>query len=66
MDDEGLCRFGWATQNAGFNLGTDAFSYGFGGTGMKSHAGKFDKYGEAFRQGDTVGCRLDMLKVKAV
>lgn len=65
VDDEGLCRFGWATLDAGLNLGTDAFGYGFGGTGMKSHAGKFEKYGEPFHQGDTVGCRLDLCKVIA-
>lgn len=64
VDDEGLCRFGWATQNAGLNLGTDSMSYGFGGTGMKSHAGKFEKYGEAFAQGDIVGCQLDLDKVR--
>lgn len=63
VDDEGLCRFGWATQRANFNLGTDAFGYGFGGTGMKSHRGQFEKYGEAFAQGDRVGCRLDLQKV---
>lgn len=63
MDGEGLCRFGWATQRAKFNLGTDAFGYGFGGTGMKSHAGKFEKYGEGFAGGDRVGCRLDLQKV---
>lgn len=64
VDDEGLCRFGWATPRANFNLGTDAFGYGFGGTGMKSHGGKFEKYGEPFAKGDSVGCRLDFFKVK--
>eukprot|EP00903_Cladosiphon_okamuranus_P009582 g9124.t1 len=56
-----LCRFGWATQRANFNLGTDAFGYGFGGTAMKSN-GSFEKYGETFTTGDRVGCRLDLVK----
>ncbi|CAN0255500.1 unnamed protein product, partial [Laminaria digitata] len=62
VDDEGICRFGWATRGANFNLGTDAFGYGFGSTGMKSHRGQFEKYGEAFSKGDSVGCRLDLVK----
>lgn len=66
VDDEGLCRFGWATRGANFNLGTDAFGYGFGSTGMKSHRGQFEKYGESFSKGDSVGCRLDLVKVKPV
>lgn len=63
MDDEGLCRFGWSTQRADYNLGTDCHGYGFGGTGMKSNAGQFEQYGEAFSKGDVVGCRLNLHKV---
>lgn len=63
MDFGNLCRFGWATQRANFNLGTDAFGYGFGGTAMKSN-GSFEKYGETFTTGDRVGCRLDLVKVR--
>lgn len=59
-----LCRFGWATQRASFNLGTDGFGYGFGGTAMKSN-GSFEKYGETFTTGDRVGCLLDLVKVSA-
>lgn len=66
VDDEGLCRFGWATQRANFNLGTDVFGYGFGGTGMKSHGGQFEKYGDSFVKGDKVGCRIDLLKVRHI
>lgn len=62
MDFGNLCRFGWATQRASFNLGTDGFGYGFGGTAMKSN-GSFEKYGETFTTGDRVGCRLDLVKV---
>ncbi|CAM9446547.1 unnamed protein product [Hapterophycus canaliculatus] len=56
-----LCRFGWATQGASLNLGTDKQGYGYGGTAKKSN-GSFEDYGETFTTGDTVGCRLDMLK----
>ncbi|CAB1097238.1 unnamed protein product [Ectocarpus sp. CCAP 1310/34] len=61
VDFGNLFRFGWATQRASFNLGTDAFGYGFGGTAMKSN-GSFEKYGETFTTGDRVGCRLDLVK----
>ena len=60
--DEGLCRIGWATEKADLNLGTSPGGYGFGGTGMKSHSRKFEKYGEAFGKGDIVGCLLDWNK----
>jgi len=31
--DEGLCRVGWSTRQAGLDLGTEPISFGFGGTG---------------------------------
>lgn len=45
MLDNGLARVGWSTTTANYNLGTDKYGYGFGGTGMKSQGGKFDPYG---------------------
>ena len=60
--DQGLGRVGWSTTAANYNLGTDKYGLGFGGTGMKSQAGKFDPYGESFGQGDVVGCFLDLEK----
>ena len=57
--DEGLCRLGWSTVGAGFDVGTEKGSFGFGGTGKKSHDKQFTDYGEAFGLGDTVGCWLD-------
>ncbi|GMT28325.1 hypothetical protein PFISCL1PPCAC_19622, partial [Pristionchus fissidentatus] len=56
---DGLCRVGWSTERASLNLGTDDESWGFGGTGKKSHARRFDDYGESFTMGDTLGCLLD-------
>jgi ATP-dependent RNA helicase DDX1 len=60
--DEGLVRVGWATAAAGLELGTDAQSWGYGGTGKKSHARSFADYGKAFGAGDAVGCCLDLDK----
>ncbi|RYG45827.1 DEAD/DEAH box helicase, partial [archaeon] len=49
--DEGLCRFGWSTQAARLELGTDRQGYGFGGAGKRSHEGKYETYGETFGKG---------------
>lgn len=62
VTDEGLCRIGWSTQQANLDLGTDRFSYGFGGTGKKSNCKRFDDYGEAFGMHDVIGCLLDLDK----
>lgn len=58
--DEGLCRVGWSTNLATLDLGTDQFSFGFGGTGKKSHNRQFDDYGEAFGKNDVITCLLDL------
>mmetsp|Transcript_9761 Transcript_9761/g.59311 ORF Transcript_9761/g.59311 Transcript_9761/m.59311 type:complete len:703 (-) Transcript_9761:2437-4545(-) len=60
VEDPGLCRVGWASLSSVLDLGTDRFSYGYGGTGKKSHERKFVNYGEAYGQGDTIGCLLDL------
>lgn len=59
VQDEGLCRVGWASAAATLDVGTDKASWGFGGTGRKSHAGAFDAYGAAYRLHDVVGVALD-------
>eukprot|EP00095_Tigriopus_kingsejongensis_P005813 maker-scaffold716_size107355-snap-gene-0.27 protein:Tk05813 transcript:maker-scaffold716_size107355-snap-gene-0.27-mRNA-1 annotation:"atp-dependent rna helicase ddx1" len=60
VEDEGLCRFGFATAQASLDLGTCPKGFGFGSTGRKSHANQFDAYGEAFGRGDVIGCFLDL------
>ena len=60
VDDEGLCRVGWSTASAKLDVGTDNQSWGFGGTGKKSHGRKFITYGRAFGKGDVLGCVLDL------
>ncbi|CAM9559561.1 unnamed protein product [Heterosigma akashiwo] len=59
-ETDGLCRVGWATEAASFDLGTCPNGYGFGGTGKKSNARNFDDYGEPFGKGDTIGCYADL------
>jgi len=62
---DGICRVGWSTTAASFNLGTDGHGFGYGGTGKKSHGGQFAEYGSAagvtFRDGDVVTCFIDLL-----
>ncbi len=60
VEDEGLCRVGFATSEANHNLGTCPHGFGFGGTGKKSNNSQFDDYGEAFGKSDVIGCYLDL------
>lgn len=58
-DDKGLVRVGWSSIHAALNLGTDRRGFGYGATGMKSHGGKFDGYGEPYTKGDTIHCLVE-------
>lgn len=60
IEDEGLCRVGVATLDSGFDIGTDGMSFGYGGTGKKSHGKKFEDYGESFGLNDVIGCWIDL------
>lgn len=55
----GLVRVGWATPYSSFELGKDARSFGYGGTGKKSFNRIFTDYGAPFGDGDTIGCLVD-------
>lgn len=57
--DNGLCRVGWATATATLALGTDGQGFGYGSTGKKSFASKFEDYGQPYGAGDTITCTLD-------
>ena len=60
--DDGLVRCGWSTVAGSLDgLGTDSHSFGFGGTGKKSHGGTFETFGEPFGAGDVVGCSVDLV-----
>jgi ATP-dependent RNA helicase DDX1 len=59
--DDGLVRLGFSFLNASLDgLGTDASSWGYGGTGKKSHNKKFEDYGTKFGKGDVVTCMLNL------
>ncbi|KRY40549.1 ATP-dependent RNA helicase DDX1 [Trichinella spiralis] len=60
ITDEGLCRVGFSTIDAALDLGTDAYGFGYGGTGKKSHLKQFDNYGEAFGLNDVIGCFINL------
>lgn len=62
VEDEGLCRVGWTTKTGSLELGTDHESFGYGGTGKKSHGRKFEDYGERFGMGDVIGCWVDVAR----
>eukprot|EP00177_Eucheuma_denticulatum_P004059 GFKZ01007350.1.p1 GENE.GFKZ01007350.1~~GFKZ01007350.1.p1 ORF type:complete len:796 (+),score=104.74 GFKZ01007350.1:34-2388(+) len=59
--DDGICRVGWSSAYAALNLGTDSRGFGYGATGMKSHAGKFDAYGCKYGKGDDVCCMVEFI-----
>ena len=47
-ESDGLCRVGWATRAASYEIGKDRRSFGYGSTGKKSHGGSFEDYGTPF------------------
>mmetsp|Transcript_97582 Transcript_97582/g.300820 ORF Transcript_97582/g.300820 Transcript_97582/m.300820 type:complete len:866 (-) Transcript_97582:52-2649(-) len=59
---EGLLRVGWSAGFANLELGIDDKSFGYGSTGKKSWNRKFEDYGEAYEEGDIIGCLLDREK----
>jgi ATP-dependent RNA helicase DDX1 len=59
VQGDGLCRVGWSAAGATLALGEDEMSFGFGGTGKKSHQGKFETYGATFGKNDVIGTGLD-------
>lgn len=40
------------------DLGEEAFSFGYGGTGKKSSDCKFADFGEKFGENDVIGCYI--------
>ncbi|XP_053991024.1 ATP-dependent RNA helicase DDX1-like [Hylaeus volcanicus] len=55
----GLVRVGWATRLSRFDIGQDNQSFGYGGSGKKSHCGNFTYYGNSFTKDDIIGCIIE-------
>ena len=53
-----VLRCGWSLESSSLQLGTEPFSYGFGGTGKASVNNKFLNYGRPYGVGDVIGCYL--------
>jgi ATP-dependent RNA helicase DDX1 len=62
--DEGIVRVGWSSHESSLELGKDKDSYGYGATGMKVQANKYEPYPLTtkvpFGKGDIIGCLLEM------
>lgn len=60
-DQQHLCCLGISRGDRPVgNLGETKQSFGFGGTGKFSNAGKFSDYGEKFGPGDTIVCAVNL------
>uniref|UniRef100_A0AAY5F5Q2 Uncharacterized protein n=1 Tax=Electrophorus electricus TaxID=8005 RepID=A0AAY5F5Q2_ELEEL len=57
--DPHVVRIGWSLDSCSTQLGEEAFSYGYGGTGKKSSNCKFEDYGEKFHENDVIGCYIN-------
>ncbi|CAL8075999.1 unnamed protein product [Calicophoron daubneyi] len=72
LEDVGLCRVGWSTEDGGLNLGCDRFGFGYGADnegfglngqqGKRVHCDEIENYGEAFTKDDVIGCFLDTVE----
>eukprot|EP00066_Takifugu_rubripes_P017694 XP_011606960.1 PREDICTED: heterogeneous nuclear ribonucleoprotein U-like protein 1 [Takifugu rubripes] len=57
--DPHVVRIGWSINHSSTQLGEEAFSFGYGGTGKKSENCKFSDFGEKFGENDVIGCYID-------
>jgi len=58
--NQNIMRCGFSQPLTSLFLGDTVESWGWGGTGKKSHDNKFEDYGGAVVEGDVVGCIVDM------
>mmetsp|Transcript_46707 Transcript_46707/g.99918 ORF Transcript_46707/g.99918 Transcript_46707/m.99918 type:complete len:497 (-) Transcript_46707:303-1793(-) len=59
-ENQCILRCGFSPPLSSLFLGDTAESWGWGGTGKKSHNNQFADYGGAFTQGDVIGCIVDI------
>ena len=55
----GLGRVGWSTSAASYDL-EQTHKVAYGGTAKKSNQRRFEPYGKTFKEGDVIGCYIDM------
>jgi len=58
--NQNICRVGCSLPLSPLFLGDTAESWGWGGTGKKSHNAEFDDFGASFGPGDVIGCIMDV------
>jgi len=59
-ENQNILRCGFSPPLSSLFLGDTADSWGWGGTGKKSHNNNFQDYGGSFTQGDVIGCIIDI------
>jgi len=59
-ENQCILRCGFSPPLTSLFLGDTADSWGWGGTGKKSHNNNFADYGGPFTQGDVIGCVIDI------
>merc|ERR1719401_16901 len=59
-ENQNILRCGFSPPLSSLFLGDTADSWGWGGTGKKSHNNNFADYGGSFGQGDVIGCIIDI------
>lgn len=54
-----VLRVGWSANSTSMQLGEEAKSFGYGGTGKAATECKFEDYGQQFTEGDVITAYLD-------
>ncbi|XP_030621320.1 heterogeneous nuclear ribonucleoprotein U-like protein 1 [Chanos chanos] len=54
--DPQVLRVGWSVDNSSLQLGKVELSYGFDSRGKKITGGREENFGQAFSEGDVIGC----------
>eukprot|EP00933_Yihiella_yeosuensis_P068823 TRINITY_DN747_c4_g1_i2.p1 TRINITY_DN747_c4_g1~~TRINITY_DN747_c4_g1_i2.p1 ORF type:complete len:702 (-),score=95.53 TRINITY_DN747_c4_g1_i2:119-2224(-) len=62
LGSDDLVKVGWTPADSSRAVGSEFFSFGYGGTGKKSTGSRFAEYGPPFGRGDIIGCLLNREK----